>query len=174
MRETLYLSENRKVLGLLRQIKQFAPFSNDDLRSFLDIGKLRQYQPGEVIIREGASDAWVYFLLSGEVGVYKEEQRVNTLNTLGDLFGEMGVVDGSPRSATIRAECDTLVLGVDGSLIDQMFKTNAVTFCYTIYRLFSEVLAERLRLTTEENRRLNEELAAAKYKLRLLRHKDPK
>jgi len=166
MRETLYLSENRKVLGLLRKIKQFAPFSDGDLRSFLDIGKLRQYQSGELIIREGDSDAWVYFLLSGEVGVYKEDQRVNTFNTLGDLFGEMGVVDGSLRSATIKAESDTLVLGVDGSLIDQMFKTNALTFCYTIYRLFSEVLAERLRVTTEENKRLTDELEEAQFRLR--------
>ncbi|MDH5297424.1 MAG: cyclic nucleotide-binding domain-containing protein [Desulfobulbaceae bacterium] len=166
MRETSYLTENRKVLGLLRKIKQFETFSDGDLRSFLDIGKLRHYEPGEVIIREGARDCWVYFLLSGEVGVYKEGTKVKTLNCLGDLFGEMGVVDGAPRSATIKTEADTLVLGVDGSLIDHMFKTNELTFCYTIYRLFSEVLAERLRITTEENSRLKDELESVRQRLR--------
>ncbi len=85
------------------------------------------------------------------VEIFKEGKKVHTLRRGGDLFGEMGIVDGSPRSATIRAAEDTLVLGVDGSMLDNKAGESHTAFCYTIYRFFSEVLAERLRVTTAEN-----------------------
>ena len=154
MQETCFIKENQKVLDLLRKIDKLQMFSDDDLHSFLDLGKLRKYEAGEMIIHEGEYDSWIYFLLTGQVDIFKQNKQVDSLNRSGDLFGEMGIVDGSARSASVKAATGTLVLGVDGSLIDREEVANHAAFCYTIYRLFAEVLAERLRITTEENIRL--------------------
>lgn len=158
MRETSYLTDNQKVLGLLKKIESFRPFTDGDLQSFLDLGKLKEYHPGEYIIKEGEIDFWVYFLLVGEVEILKEGGSIKKLQRSGELFGEMGVVDGSPRSASICAVTKCLLLGVDGSLLDRNTKQNELAFNYTIFRLFAEVLAERLRLSTEEISRLKKEL----------------
>lgn len=158
MRETSYLTDNEKVLGILKKIDKFQPFSDSDLHSFLDLGKLKEYAPGEYIIREGEVDYWVYFLLVGEVEIVKEGESIKTLQRSGELFGEMGVIDGSPRSASIRAVTKCLMLGVDGSLLDRKNIENELAFNYTIFRLFAQVLAERLRLSTEEISRLKRDL----------------
>lgn len=158
MRETSSLTDNQRVLTLLKSIEKFSPFSDDDLHSFLDLGKLIEYQPGETIIYEGAQDTWIYFLLSGEVTIFKNGKKVHTLKRSGEILGEMGIIDGSPRSATIKAKEKSLLLGVDGTLVNQKHQANELAFGYTIFRLFAEILAQRLRLTTEENIRLKKEL----------------
>ena len=159
MRETDYLKENKHVLALLKRIDRFQNFSDKDLHSFMKLGKLREYDPGEMIVKKGDRDRWAYFLISGEVKIVKGGETLGILNRGGDLFGEMGVVDGGPRSATVWARTKTMVLGVDCSVLAQQEKiNNGIAFLYTIYRLFAEVLAERLRVTTEEVTKLKSQL----------------
>ncbi|OIP48481.1 MAG: hypothetical protein AUK28_04915 [Desulfobacterales bacterium CG2_30_60_27] len=158
MQETPSLQDNYRVLELLRSIDKFKPFSEDDLQALLRLGRLRKFDADEIIIREGEDDSWIYFLLTGSAAVMKHQKRVRTFNRSGDIFGEMSILDGQPRSATIRATKVTLLLGVDGSLINSKYKENNLAFCYTLYRLFAEVLAERLRLTTAENVELHRQL----------------
>ena len=101
MRETDYLKSNEKVLRILRDIDQFTPFSNEDIMSFLNVGKLVEYDKGEEIIQEGDEDFFVYFLLSGGVTIEKEGKKVKTLRRTGEIFGEMGLIDGASRSASV-------------------------------------------------------------------------
>ena len=158
MRETDYLKENQKALDLLKRIEKFQAFSDTDLGSFLEVGKLREYDPGETIIKKGETDHWVYFLVSGEVKIVKGEKTFAILKHGGDLFGEMGVIDGSPRSASVWALTKTMVLGVDCSNIDDHQKPGNAAFQYTIFRLFAESMAERLRVTSEEVLKLQAEV----------------
>lgn len=158
MQETPYLQTNNRVLELLKSIDKFKPFTDDELEALLQLGRLRKFEAGEVIINEGEFDSWIYFLLTGSAAVMKGQKKVKTFSQSGDIFGEMSIMDGQPRSATIRATKVTLLLGVDGSLLDAKHKKNNLAFCYTLYRLFAEVLAERLRLTTAENVELHKKL----------------
>jgi len=80
----------------------------------------------------------------------------------------MGVIDGSPRSATIRAETKVMILEFDSALIEKKYKDKQINFCYMIYRIFSEVLASRLRNTTEENIRVRAENAILKQQISML------
>ena len=164
MRETLYLKENKNVLNLLRRIKTFKTFSDEDLTAFLEMGKLREYSPGEEIVRKGEKDYWAYFLISGEVKIVKGDKTLAVLQKSGELFGEMGVIDGSPRTATVWARTKTTVLGIDFSQLGTQPTGNKLPLYYTIFRLFSEVLAERLRVTTEEVVRLQDEVSMLKKK----------
>ena len=158
MRETNYLKENKKALDLLRRIARFEAFSDEELDSFLAVGKLKEYEAGETIIKKDETDHWVYFLVSGEIKIVKGEKTFAILKRGGDLFGEMGVIDGAPRSASVWAMTKTMVLGLDCSTLTEQRKELASVFEYTIFRLCAESLAERLRLTNEEVLHLQAEI----------------
>ena len=159
MREVDNADENSEILRLFSGIQKFAMLPEDDLRNFIKSGRLRVYEPGEALIKEGEYDCWVYFLISGNLEIIKSGKPIGQLQRNGDMFGEMGIIDGSPRSATIRAAAKSLVLGLDASYIDRKQKTSDLSFCYILYRLFAEVLAARLRDTTDENIRLREAIS---------------
>ena len=158
MKDASYIKKNKKVLNLLKNIEKFSFFSDDDLLSFLDLGKLIKFDSGEIIMREGDYDQWIYFLISGKVEIVKAGKTIDVLARSGDLFGEMGVVDDSPRSANIQAMTKTLVLSVDASMMYNKSERQHMAFSYTVFRFFAEVLAERLRYTTQENIKLKKEL----------------
>lgn len=159
MREVDNADENAEILRMFSGIPKFALLPEGELRAFIRSGRLRVYEPGESLIREGEYDCWVYFLISGRLEIEKSGKPLGCLQRNGDMFGEMGIIDGSPRSATIRAAARSLVLGLDASFIDQKQRTSDLSFCYILYRLFAEVLAARLRDTTEETIRLREAIA---------------
>ena len=65
----------------------------------------KSFRKGSVVFREGDTENCMYEILEGKVGVYtdygtKDERCLTTL-AAGRMFGEMGVVEGKPRSATI-------------------------------------------------------------------------
>jgi len=158
MRETNYLKSNEKVLRILRDVDQFTPLSNQDIMSFLDAGKLIEYDKGEEIIQEGNSEFYVYFLISGGVAIETEGENVKILRRTGELFGDMGLVKDSPQPGAVKAIQKTQVLRLDSSIIGKNPEAKELALGYTIYRLFCEVLAERLRITSEENAQLKKRL----------------
>lgn len=159
MQETDHLRNNEKILRILRDIDQFTTFSSEDIISFLDAGKLLEYEKDEEILIEGQNGFHVYFLLSGEVRIVKDGNEVKTLRRTGELFGEMGFMEGAESSATVTALQKTLVLRLDSAIIGKNPDAKELALGYTIYRLFCEVLADRLRITTEENAKLQKKLA---------------
>ncbi len=174
MRETDYLTENKNALALLQRIEKFQAFKEEDLHSFLEVGKIREYEPGETIIKKGDKDQWAYFLLSGEVKIVKGEKTFAILKHGGDLFGEMGVIDKTSRSASVWAQTKTMLLGVDCSQLDEKKTMRGTIFHYTIFRLFAECLADRLRVTNEEVIRLQKELKEKEAELEALKNDTPK
>ncbi len=88
----------------------FGEFSETELNSLQEVLEYRVYRSGESILEEGAMDEDIYLLKSGVVEVLKftgtdhlvvDEMSGNT------YFGDQAFLDGSPRSATIRAKVDT-------------------------------------------------------------------
>ena len=142
---------HRFYIETLKEIERFNVFSDQDLESLVSLSWFKEYQPGDVIIREGEFDTWIHILIEGTVEIVSNGKTVCHLRQKGDMFGEMGVVDGAPRSATVRATEHTRILSFDAAVIDRQLSNNEVRFCYVIYRLFSEILTARLRATTSEN-----------------------
>lgn len=172
MRETDYLKENKNALALLKRIEKFQTFTEDDLRSFLEVGKIREYEPGETIISKGESDQWVFFLLSGEVKIVKGEKTFAILRRGGDLFGEMGVIEKTARSASVWAQTKVMLLGVDCSNLSEKITRHSAVFHYTIFRLFAECLADRLRMTNEEVILLQAEIKEKEAQIEALKEQE--
>lgn len=164
MIESEYLKDSEKFIRKLRQIPTLTPFDEKSLKGLLALSKIKQYEPGEYIIEEGSYDYWIYFLVTGKVQVSKKGKDLSVLNRTGDIFGEMGVIDGSVRSASVRAMEKTACLATDASYIDRLSGQDKLGFCYILFRVFSEILANRLRTTSEELVKTKEELARLRGK----------
>jgi len=67
----------------------------------------QSYQPGQIIFAEGEESQWAYEILDGQVeliGNTDSGPTVEMVLDVGDLFGEMGILDKSPRHNTARAK----------------------------------------------------------------------
>lgn len=168
MGESDFFVYNKDLIQKMRKTPFLSSFEEKDLMELLRMSEIRQYKPGEVILEEGSYGSWIYYLISGKAKVVKKEEEVYVLEKTGDVFGEMGVIDGSARSASVYAVEDTMCLAMDFSFekfpIDDQEK-----FKLIIYREFAEILATRLRVTTEELIRTREELVETTEELDALK-----
>lgn len=144
------LKNNIDLIHHMKNLPTLKFFGKEDLKKILHFSQIKRYKPGEVIIEEGANDKYVYILISGKVKVSKLGEEIDTLQRTGDIFGEMCVIDGGPRSASVTAVDDALCIATDISFVDKLPADDQVTFCAVFYQIIAEVLARRLRETSEE------------------------
>lgn len=108
------------------------------------------FNKGEVIFRQGDPGNCMYDIVWGSVGVYAEygtpnEKKLAELRP-GDFFGEMGLLEQSPRSATVVAlEDDTQVSAIMESDFRDYFAENPAKV-FTIM----QTLSQKLRRTTQD------------------------
>lgn len=154
MIETKYLKNDVRNIQNLLAIPTFKKLEADNIGKLLRLSKIRQYEIGECIIKEGDLDPWLYFLLSGRVRVEKEDVEISRISEPGHLFGEMRILDSSSRSASVFAEKKTLCLAVNTSGKRKFVSSNQedrdLEFLLLLYRIFAEFVSTRLRLTNEE------------------------
>jgi CRP/FNR family cyclic AMP-dependent transcriptional regulator len=144
------LKDNIELFQQLKNLPSLQFFSKDDLKKILRFSKLKKYKPGEVIIEEGSTDKLVYFLITGRVRVVKHGEGIDIFQRTGDIFGEMCIIDGGPRSASVYAVEDVECLATDVSFVDNLVADDQIAFCAIFYQIVAEVLARRLRETSEE------------------------
>ena len=95
----------------LSQVPLFSQLSRKDLKRLAKGTVTRQFGKGAVIVKEGDQAIAFYLMRSGRAEVVKgaEGSSPRILNTVGpgDFFGEMALLDGYLRSASVRALEDT-------------------------------------------------------------------
>lgn len=153
--------ESEKILSLLIKMPTLAGFGSAGLRRLVGVSELCEFSAGQAIIREGDRDRFVYFLVSGSVAVIKGGVKVNVIRRSGDIFGEMGMIDGNVRSATVAAQDHTVCVRVDADHLEGEWGQAPVSHA-VLYRAFAEVLAQRLRKMNQEIEYLRKELSAAR------------
>ncbi len=158
MKETPFLVRNEALVAKIREIPSLGIYEDETLLELLTLSKMRHYEAGEVIFREDTYDLWIYFIISGQVRLTRAGRLLRDLRRRGDVFGEMSIIDGAPRSATVTAVKESDLLAVDASLLDRLDPKSHTAFHYVLYRFFSELLAERLRDTNAELIRLKKQL----------------
>ena len=97
------------------------------------------FEPGEIIFSEGDRGEQMYVIRKGEVEIERDGTIVETLYA-GDIFGEMALIDGSPRAASARAKtaCELAPI-TEKAFVFMVHETPF--FALTVMR----TLAERLR-----------------------------
>ena len=79
---------------------------------FVSASTTREYAAGDVIFEEGASSSEMYGVVSGAVELVKDGVAVARIEPDG-TFGEMGIIDGSPRSLSAVAAEPTTIAVID-------------------------------------------------------------
>jgi CRP/FNR family cyclic AMP-dependent transcriptional regulator len=99
-------------IKLLAGVPLLADIPRKELRGVLALGKEVEFPRGGVIVKAGDQGRDFYLLLQGNARLTVPGRRTATL-TAGDYFGEMSVLDGEPRSATIEATTRVSALRFD-------------------------------------------------------------
>lgn len=104
-----------------------------------------EHAAGEDILVEGDPSDRVCLLTAGRVGVHKgaERTRLNSM-AAGTAFGEMGVLSGAPRSATVTAETAVEVWSITLEAFDAFRTRTGVDLLALAMRSQADVLSQRL------------------------------
>lgn len=115
-REELKALERRRRLEALERVELFAALSAAERESLAAHLVYAPFLAGDVITRQGAVAHWLYLVISGEADIWYEgpagRTKVSTL-AAGSVFGEMGMMTGEPRSATVTARTDAVCYRLD-------------------------------------------------------------
>lgn len=98
-------------LDFLKQLFLFRSFSEQELLRVMRIIYTERYTQGQFIIREGEPGNELYVIIDGSVDVTLEGAHLTSLG-VGSHFGELALVDGHPRSASISARTDVSLLTI--------------------------------------------------------------
>lgn len=107
---------------LLAELDLFRLFSAEERRAIADAAAQRRFGLGEAVCIEGREGETFYVVVSGRVSVRVGEppREVATLSS-GQYFGEMSLLTGAPRAATVVAIEDTAVLEFDRAQFQRFF-----------------------------------------------------
>ncbi len=136
------------VNNALRQSALFQGLDNQTLERVVQLSRLLEAAAGEVVMREGEKADAFYLLLMGEALVQivdGESDAVIELSRVrpGDCMGEMALLSGSPRTATVIAVKSTYLLGFDASAFESMLDRLP-----NFSRRLNQLMAQRLSATT--------------------------
>ena len=117
LRETDALAA-RMLTNLLRRMPIFEPVSSAALARLAAGGQHHLFRRGEVLMRQGDASLAMYVIVRGQVQVERTHPHILAPVELavlgpGEVVGEMGLLDGEPRSATARALEDVDAMEID-------------------------------------------------------------
>jgi CRP-like cAMP-binding protein len=99
------------VVDLLGTIDLFEDFDRKHLRLVREIGREHVFRAGDVIIEEGAHDTRFFLILEGMAEVTVDGRFARAVGP-GGYFGEIAMLDGGRRTATIKAATDVSAMSI--------------------------------------------------------------
>ena len=126
----------------------FRDFSVDEMVAVIAGLKLLAFERGQVILREGQPGGSLYTLTSGRVRAFRRDAATGKQSPIGDLqegafFGEMSILTGQPRMASVVALTRCELLELDRPTLDEI--TKAHPHVWDVLREFAEQRAAQTR-----------------------------
>jgi len=112
---------------VLRRLDLFAALTDDELFTLSDQLMYAPFARGETITHQGAVAHWLYILAAGEVDAYRDRPEggsrwVQTISACS-AFGEMGLMTGAARSATVVAKTDVECYRLDKAVFESILQS---------------------------------------------------
>lgn len=114
-----------------RDVSRSEPWQYDIL---LRHSRLVELEPGETVMKKGDVDTWMYFVLKGRLAVYADAVNDNTYPvnyiTPGELFGDLAILSGGQRNATVIADPasrEIALFGTDFSVFGKLEEIGGIS-----------------------------------------------
>jgi pyruvate,water dikinase len=133
------VAPSRDPVAALQRVQLFADLNRRQAEQVARILKERRFAKGETVIMEGSGGAAFFLIQSGEAAVSIKGVQQTTLGP-GDHFGEVALIDGGPRSATVTAATDLVCYGLTFWEFRPLVESNG-----SIAWKLLQALAKRLR-----------------------------
>lgn len=139
-------------LELLKRSDIFAGLGDEQLARVIELAQPQVFAEGQMILEEDQRGTNCYFVMAGRVDIEvrpsfagRAGQKIATVK-VGEMFGELSLVDGFLRSASVRAVEPTEALAFANAALEQLMQEDP-TIGYRIMRNIANVLAARIRTT---------------------------
>ena len=113
----------------LRRVTMFQALDERDLDALTKVARQTTAERGEIIVNQGSKGESLYVVVSGQIRVYLSDETgkevILGLEGPGAIFGEISVLDGQLRSASVAAMKRTELLKIEGQAFRQLLQTNA-------------------------------------------------
>ncbi len=144
---------NDATIELLSKFEILRNLSKNELKSLLlgnqtdfepKIAKLIRYAPNETVIKRGDFDSWAFWIVTGTYNIVMSDTIIAKITSPGDIFGEMSVLDGIPRSASVVSVDEGICLGIDMSILGNLDDEYVI---HVIKSGFKQKKMERINMT---------------------------
>ena len=115
-----FIKDSEIIIQKLMKIPAMRAMEKRHLQALLELREIKEFEPGEQILEEGQFERSIFYLISGKARIMKNEKEIAIIQRTGDVFGEMGVIDGSARSASVFAIDKTVCLQTDMSTVESL------------------------------------------------------
>jgi CRP/FNR family transcriptional regulator, cyclic AMP receptor protein len=159
-------------INLFKKISLFQDLNEKEIQRVLQCAARRSFTAGSVIISEGAAGDSMFIMVEGEVEITKRlglvldgetpnERIIISLKAEeGVCFGEMSLLENEPRSATVTAQTDCLLMEIGREDFMGLIKQNSDMGCKILLRL-AQLLSKYLRKTNQDMVKLTTAMAIA-------------
>lgn len=130
----------------------YREFETEDIDILSNICEEVKIKKGEIIFKEGSPGDALFIIKKGVVKVFKETRTRKKLITIlseGEFFGEMALIDGSPRSATIVADEDSEFIKLSLENFNKL-KNEYPKTALKVFGALLKFMSYRIRRTTKK------------------------
>ncbi len=130
----------------------YREFEPEDIDILSQICEELKFKKDEVIFKEGTPGDALFIIKNGVVKVYKEtktRKKLITILSAGEFFGEMALIDGSPRSATVVAGEDSEVVKLSSEYFNKL-KNDYPKTALKVFGALLKFMSYRIRRTTKK------------------------
>jgi small-conductance mechanosensitive channel len=140
------------IRDLLREVTYFQNLTDLELRQLIEVGYRKRLMPFDILFEEGDPGDTFYIILSGKVEVYvaKINKHLTTLNA-GKFLGELALMLGIPRTATVRAVEETILFAINKQGFEKILQGHP-----ELYEVIVQELSKHQEELSERQKQLRE------------------
>ena len=140
--EIVHQREIQLRMKTLRGVELFSQMTDAELRKLAERLRYAPFAKGNIISRQGSVAHWLYVIINGDAEVYLEtssgEKHLLRTMSKGNFFGEMGMMTGAPRAASVVARTDVECYRLDKKMFEEILRARPA-----IAEEMSSILATR-------------------------------
>lgn len=142
-----------ELLALLRGSALFGDLTEGDLQGLVADARMRDVPDGGTLIEEGAPATGIYVVVNGELEVLRKagDQDVPmAVRGPGEVIGEMSLLDGARRNATVRARTPATVLAIPRAALDETILDNPEALLTVLRTVVARLLSAEAHLVQHQ------------------------